>query len=276
MSLPHLASFISYSNENVYYFPMPFIDDSQFLKFKLITSDSITTVVRHLLANLTPPGHGKTIEYNFIMVATKHLPFGSRNMRVMRIVMMLKCPVIIINADDLDFSDGSNHIEVKIEDLEKESTCIHEARVNRHIFTNYYSNFDMYIEDTQSYHKRLDGLVTDKYIQVDRDFTYRVLRLGTLRGNVDISNNYRWDNVIRASKILDMSSSSMHRWIVAFVCDAKKREITQNVYTGRRNKFRRKIYKKKKVILIDNPLPFELNLDIFYKYIKNDEFEGKY
>ena len=81
--------------------------------------------------------------------------------------------------------------------------------------------------------------------------------------SVNVTSFYRWDNWLKASKILNMPQSLRQWSIAAFVHNANIVERTTNVYTKKRNNFGRKIYKKKTQKYLYNPLPSELN----YKYV---------
>ena len=225
---------------------------TRYLKFKTICNEPIPILCDQLLTSLTPPGHGRKIRCDYVTGTSRSLPYGPSENKEICIVMRLELDVTINKSRDLDYADGLDTVQIEIINLENPGRCLREARANRFIYSN---RFEIYYEDTRYFPFRLDKLVYHDY---------------------NISSLYQWDNVRNASKILNMPQSFRNGWITAFVYNASMGERTANVYSGRRNKFGRKIYKKKMDKYINNPLPRVLIEEIFFRYVKREKIKCVY
>jgi len=247
---------------------------TRYLKFKTICNEPIPILCDQLLTSLTPPGHGRKIRCDYVTGTSRSLPYGPSENKEICIVMRLELDVTINKLRDLDYADGLDTVQIEIINLENPGRCLREARANRFIYSN---RFEIYYEDTRYFPFRLDKLVYHDYFQVDHsESQFNIIHLNEHNTGVNISSLYQWDNVRNASKILNMPQSFRNGWITAFVYNASMGERTANVYSGRRNKFGRKIYKKKMDKYINNPLPRVLIEEIFFRYVKREKFKCVY
>lgn len=109
----------------------------------------------------------------------------------------------------MDYKDGIEKIHVKVENLFNEENCICVARSLRYIYSKDVSRFGIYYEDTWKYDRRLDELVEYKQIQVEFIYNWEVTELFNHNGldKTNKLNSVLWENVMKASKIINMSPS---------------------------------------------------------------------
>ncbi|CAG8785511.1 25071_t:CDS:1 [Dentiscutata erythropus] len=252
---------------------------TQYFKFKLITDKSIDVIANTFLQEMTPSDQPR-LKYNFMSAATRCLLYGRVGDRELTMVMKVECVVNLYYVDCFDHANSFDIVHVSVCNLIDENICVREARALRYIYTD---RFDMYIEDTTRYRHTLDKLVDHRKIQVTRSLSsgWEVTSLSAGINNLSstiITQYYNWEGVRLASKILNRNN--YHQLIYGFVTKIFELErfIYVSMYTGRQNKFNRKIYKreKRKVYSSVIPIPYELCEDIFLKFAKNIDFKGRY
>ncbi|CAG8537449.1 3250_t:CDS:1 [Gigaspora margarita] len=280
-ALPHFPSLYSHSEEPEHVLTSdnrPWMS-TQYFKFKLITSESISVITNTFLQAMSPNNERNNIRYEFMTATTRRMPYERRGDKEMAMVMKTDRVINLPYVDSFNFADGFDISHVSVSDLMDEKTAVMEAR---YIYTD---RFDTYVEDTTRYRSTLDKLVDHRNIQV----TYSLTGWEVTNISRDLMNNnttrvvmqhYNWDGVRLASKMLNRSNS--HQIINDFIAkifelDKFYKFIYVNMYTGRRNKFNRKIYKRVKRKVYNIPsIPFDVFHDIFFKYSKNLNFVGVY
>ncbi|CAG8843971.1 26540_t:CDS:1, partial [Gigaspora margarita] len=255
---------------------------TRYFKFKLITSESINVITNTFLRAISPNNKQNNIRYEFMIATTRHIPYGCRGDKEMTMVMKTDRIINLPYVNSFNFADGFDIVHVSVSDLVDEQTAVRKAILLHYIYTD---RFDMYVEDTTQYRSTLDKLVNHRNIQV----TYSLTGWEVTNVSRDLMNNnttrvimqhYNWNGVCLASKILNRSN--FYQIINAFIAkifelDKLCKFIYVNMYTGRRNKFNRKIYKRVKRKVYNFPyIPDEIYHDIFIKYSKNLNFVGVY
>ncbi|CAG8804012.1 8154_t:CDS:2 [Gigaspora margarita] len=258
-ALPRFPSFCGHSEKPEHVLKsdnQPWMS-TKYFKFKLITSESISVIANTFLQAMSPNNKQNNIRYEFMIATTRRMPYGHRGDKEMTMVMKL----IVFN-----FGDGFDIVHVNVSDLKDEKTALMETISLHYIYTNH---FDMYFENTTRYLSTLDKLVDHRNIQV----TYSLTGWEVTNVSRDLMNNnttrvitqhYNWEGVRLVSKMLNRSNS--HQIINNFITKIFELDkfIYVNMYTGRRNKFNRKIYKriKRKVYKVSS-IPFDVYHDIF-------------
>ncbi|CAG8816440.1 41994_t:CDS:2, partial [Gigaspora margarita] len=244
---------------------------TQYFKFKLITSESISA--------MSPNNDQNNIRYEFMTATTWYMPYGCRGEKEMTIVMKTDHVINLLYVNSFNFANGFDIVHVSVSDLVDEKTAMREAISLHYIYTDC---FDMYVEDTTRYRSTLDKLVDHQNIQVTcslRGWEVTNVSRDVMNNNTTrvVTQYYNWDGVCPASKMLSRSNS--HQIINAFIAKIFELDkfIYVNMYTGRRNKFNCKIYKRVKRKVYNIPsIPFDVYYDIFIKYSKNLNFTGVY
>ncbi|CAG8723139.1 2981_t:CDS:2 [Dentiscutata erythropus] len=263
-ALPRFPSFYGHSKEPEHVLTSdnrPWMS-TQYFKFKLITSESISVITNTFLQAMSPNNVQNNIIYEFMAATTRHIPYGCKGDKEMTIVMKTDRIINLPYVNSFNFADA-----------------LREAISLRYIYTD---RFDMYVEDTTRYRSTLDKLVDHRNIQVTcslKGWEITNVSRDVMNNNTTrvVTQHYNWDGVRLASKMLNRSNS--HQIINAFIAKIFELDkfIYVNMYTGRRNKFNRKIYKRVKRKVYNGPsIPFDVYLDIFIKYSRNLNFAGVY
>ncbi|CAG8743240.1 3408_t:CDS:2, partial [Racocetra persica] len=106
---------------------------TQYFKFKLITSESISVIATTFLQALTPDGQ-QSIKYDFMTASTCQLPYGQSGDREMTMVMKVECVVNIPYVDGFNFADSFDIVHVLVTDLINKNLAKREAKALRYIY----------------------------------------------------------------------------------------------------------------------------------------------
>ncbi|CAG8495058.1 23563_t:CDS:1 [Gigaspora margarita] len=128
-ALPHLPSFRGTSGgpSRVLTFNNQPWMSTQYFKFKLITIESISVIATTFLQAMTPDGQ-QSIKYDFMLAATRQLPYGRSGDREITMVMKVERVVNIPYVDGFNFANGFDIVHVLVTDLIDENSAKREAK----------------------------------------------------------------------------------------------------------------------------------------------------
>ncbi|RIB29395.1 hypothetical protein C2G38_2155463 [Gigaspora rosea] len=164
-ALPRFPSFYGHSKEPEHVLTFnnrPWMS-TQYFKFKLITSESISVITNTFLQAMSPNNVQNNIMYEFMAATTRHIPYGRKGDKEITIVIKTDRIINLPYVNSFNFADGFDIVHVSVNDLVDEKTALREAISLRYIYTD---RFDMYVEDTTRYRSTLDKLVDHRNIQV--------------------------------------------------------------------------------------------------------------
>ncbi|CAG8543663.1 3394_t:CDS:1, partial [Gigaspora rosea] len=97
---------------------------TQYFKFKLITSESISVITNTFLQAMSPNNVQNNIRYEFIAATTRHIPYGRKGNKEMTIVMKTDRIINLPYVNSSNFADGFDIVHVSVNDLVDEKTAL--------------------------------------------------------------------------------------------------------------------------------------------------------